>query len=73
VLFAQRQKPAVVRAANRFALVGLALLCLALTAVLLLVSDVLLARGEALAVAAVFGLGTATLWTLPAWLKRRGG
>ena len=73
VLFAQRQKPAVVRAANRFALVGLALLCLALTAVLLLVSDVLLPRGEALAVAAVFGVGTATLWTLPAWLKSRGG
>jgi len=73
VLFAQRQKPAVVQASNRFALAGLSLLCLALTAVLLLVSDVLLPRGQALAVAAVFGVGTACLWTVPAWLKRKGG
>jgi hypothetical protein len=71
LLFAQRQKPAVVRAANRFALAGLALLCLALIAVLLLVADVLLPRSYAVGIAGVFGVGTATLWTLPAWLKRR--
>ena len=73
VLFAQRQKPAVVRASNRFALTGLALLCLALTAVLLLVSDLLLPRAAALTVMAVFGIGTAGLWFLPATLKRLRG
>lgn len=71
VLFAQRQKPAVVKASNRFAVVGLALMCLALTAVLLLVSDVLLARAAAVAVAVVFGLATAGLWSVPALLRRR--
>lgn len=70
LLFAQRQKPAVVRVANRFALTGLALLCLALSAVLLLVADVLLPRGYAVGVAGVFGVGTATLWTVPAGLRR---
>jgi hypothetical protein len=73
VLFAKRQKQAVVRASNRFAIVGLALLCLALSAVLLLVADVLLPRGYAFGVAGVFGVGTATLWTVPALLRRGRG
>lgn len=73
VLFAQRQKAAVVRVSNRFALTGLALLCLAMTAVLLLVSDLLLPRTAALVIAGVFGVGTAGLWFLPAALKRRRG
>lgn len=70
-LFAHRQKQAVVRASNRFAVVGLALLCLALSAVLLLVADVLLERAAAVAIAAVFGLATASLWFVPAALRRR--
>jgi uncharacterized membrane protein len=73
VLFAQRQKQAVVRASNRFAIIGLALLCLALSSVLLLVADVLLPRSYALGVAGVFGVGTATLWTVPALLRRGRG
>ena len=73
VLFAQRQKEAVVRASNRFSIIGLALLCFALTAVLLLVASVLLPRGYALVVAAVFGVFTATLWSVPAGIRRRRG
>lgn len=72
-LFAKRQKIAVVRVSNRFAVVGLALLCLALTAVLLLVCDLLLPRPAAVAVAAAFGLGTATMWWVPALVRRRSG
>ena len=71
VLFRQRQKPTVVTVANRMALAGLALLTLALTAVLLLVCDVLLARGAAIAVAAAFGVATSLLWFVPASLRRR--
>jgi hypothetical protein len=70
VLFAQRQKPQIVVVANRLALVGLGLLCLALTAVLLLVTDLLLDRGAALALGAVFGVVTMTLWFVPALLRR---
>lgn len=44
LLFAQRQKPRIVRVANRFAMCGLGLLCLALNA---------------------------TMWFLPALLRRR--
>ena len=71
VLFARRQKARVVRVSNRLALAGLALLSLAVTAVLLLVCDVLLGRGAALAIAAAFGLGTVTLWFVPALARRR--
>jgi len=71
VLFAHRQKQAVVRASNRFAVIGLALLCLALSAVLLLVADVLLQRAAAAAVAGVFGVATAGLWFVPGMLRRR--
>lgn len=70
VLFAQRQKPRVVRVANRLALVGLGLLCLALTSVMLLVADLLLARSAALTLGAVFGVTTAALWFVPALLQR---
>lgn len=71
VLFAQQQKAQVVRTSNRLALVGLVLLALAVTAVLLLVCDVLLDRGAAVAIATVFGLGTGLLWFVPALVRRR--
>ncbi len=71
LLFAQRQKPRIVRVANRFAICGLGLLCLAPTAVLLLVADLLMARGAAVVLSAAFGLLTATLWFMPALLRRR--
>lgn len=71
VLFARRQKQQVVRFSDRLALGGLALLALAVTAVLLLVCDLLLARGAAVLVAGAFGVGTAALWFVPAALRRR--
>lgn len=73
VLFRQRQKPHVVQVANRMALAGLGLLGLTLVAVLLLVTDVLLARPVAVAIAAAFAVGTTALWVLPGALRRRGG
>jgi O-antigen/teichoic acid export membrane protein len=71
LLFAQRQKPRVVAVSNRLALAGLVLLSLAVTAVLLLVCDVLLPRAAAVGVATAFGLGTVLLWFVPAMIRRR--
>lgn len=75
LLFAQRQKPQVVVFANRLAVAGLALLCLALSAVLLLVCDdnVLLSLGPALLVSGAFFAGTTLLWLMPGLLRRRRG
>lgn len=71
LLFAQRQKPQVVVFANRLAMSGLALLCLALTAVLLLVCDVVLSIVPAALVSGVFFAGTTLLWLVPGLLRRR--
>lgn len=71
LLFAQGEKTHIVGVSHRMAQLGLALLSLAVTAVVLLVCDVLLSRGEAIAVATVLGLGTAALWTVPALVRRR--
>lgn len=73
VLFGRRQKQQVVRVSDRMAIAGLVLLSFAVTAVLLLVCDVLLPRGYALAVAGTFGAGTAVLWFVPALARRRRG
>ena len=70
LLFAQGRKPDLVVVSNRFAVLGLGLLCLTLGAVLLLVTDVLLARPLALAMSGVFTAVTAALWWLPATLAR---
>jgi hypothetical protein len=71
VLFAQRQKQNIVRVSNAMALCGLGLLSLAVTAVLLLVSDMLMPRVAAIALAGGFGAGTVTLWFVPALVRRR--
>jgi hypothetical protein len=71
LLFAQRQKPQVVVFANRLAVSGLGLLCLALSAVLLLVCDVLLSRTPALLVSGAFFAGTSILWFVPGLVRRR--
>jgi len=71
VLFAQGRKAALVRMANRFALVGLGLLCTTLGAVLLLVTDLLLDGAVPVVLSAVFTVTTAVLWFLPAG-RRRG-
>ncbi len=71
VLFARGEKPNIVRVADRMAKAGLVLLSLAVTSVLLLVSDMLVSRGAAVALSAAFGVGTGVLWTVPALLRRR--
>ena len=73
VLFRQRQKRQVVTVANALSLVGLTLLALALTSVLLLVVDVVVGRGPAVALAAVFGVVTMGLWFGPALVRRLRG
>jgi hypothetical protein len=72
LLFAKGRKPHLVTLGNRLAVTGLGLLCLTLGAVLLLVIDVVLARPTAVAISAVFTVGTAALWWAPAALARRG-
>jgi O-antigen/teichoic acid export membrane protein len=71
VLFARGQKIQVVRVSQHLALAGLVLLSLAVSAVLLLVCDVLLSRAAALAVAGVFYAATVVLWFVPAVVRRR--
>jgi len=73
VLFGQRQKPHVVRVSNRMAMAGLVLLAGAVTAVLLLVGDVILPRAWAVVLASAFGVLTVVLWFVPALLRRRAG
>lgn len=65
MLFAQGQKPRVVRMSGRLAVTGLVLLVLAIAAVLLLVLDVLFSTRVALEVAIAFAALTGLLWFLP--------
>ena len=71
LLFHTGEKPWVVKVSSRLAVLGLVLLCLTLTAVLLLVSDVLFDDAIAIATATVFGAATVTLWFVPPLLRRR--
>ena len=71
LLFAQGRKADLVQIANRFAVVGLALLCATLGAVLLLVTDVLLDGPVPVVLSAVFTLTTAALWALPSRSRPR--
>ena len=71
LLFAKGRKPQLVHFGNRMAVAGLGLLWLTLGSVLLLVTDVVLPREVAVAVSAVFAVGTAALWIVPAALSRR--
>ena len=65
LLFARDDKPRVVRHSGRLALVGLVLLVLAVTAVLLLVTDVLFEATVAAVTSALFGVTTFALWFGP--------
>ena len=71
LVFAKGRKPHLVRLGNRMAVTGLGLLCLTLGAVLLLVTDVLLARPTAVVLSAAFTVLTAAMWSVPAALSRR--
>ena len=67
-----RQKARVVAHSSRLAVAGLVLLLLAVTAVLLLICDVLFSTGAAVALALSTGLVTLVLWFLPPLLRLRG-
>lgn len=69
-LFQQGVKPELVQQASRLALIGLVLLALAITAVLLLVTDVLFDTPVATAVATAFGVATLSLWFVPPLVRR---
>ena len=71
LLFRTGQKPWVVEVASRYAVLGLVLLALTITAVLLLVSDVLFQSGWALVAAMVFGLVTVGTWFVPPIVRHR--
>jgi hypothetical protein len=71
VLFAQGEKTSVVRASHLLAVAGLTTLWLALTAVVLLIVDILWERGDALLLAGGFGVLTGLVWFVPALLRRR--
>ena len=55
---------------NRMAVTGLRQLCPTPGAVLLLVTDVVLDRGAAVALSGVFTIGTAAVWSVPAAVHR---
>jgi hypothetical protein len=65
LVFHTGEKPWVVKVSSRLAVAGLALLCLTLTTVLLLVSDVLFDSTVAVITATVFAAATVTLWFVP--------
>jgi hypothetical protein len=71
LLFHTGEKPWVVKVSSRLAVAGLALLCLTLTTVLLLVSDVLFDSTVAVITATVFAAATVTLWFVPPLLRLR--
>jgi hypothetical protein len=71
LLFRTGQKPWVVSISSVYAIVGLVLLLLTLTAVLLLVTDVLFAEPLSAAVAIAFGVMTLVLWFVPPLLRLR--
>ncbi|MCW2725991.1 MAG: hypothetical protein JWN35_2912 [Frankiales bacterium] len=70
VLFQKGEKPRIVRVSNRLALAGTIFLWLSMTAVLLLVSDVLFHGTAAVIVATTFGAATGLLWFVPPLVRR---
>ena len=70
MLFHQGEKPRVVRVSSRLAIAGLVLVWLAITSVLLLVSDVLFDTTLAVAIAAAFGALTVGMWFVPPLVRR---
>ena len=70
LLFQTGEKPWVVRISSGLAITGTVLLCLTLTTVLLLITDVLFSNRLATLTAAGFGAVTLTLWFVPPLLRR---
>jgi hypothetical protein len=72
VLFRRGYKPDILFFANRAAMVGLAVLALAMTGAILLITHVIFGEVAAIAVAAVSGLVFAALWYFIPWARGRG-
>jgi hypothetical protein len=74
VLFRQHEKAAVVTFADRALLAGLVLLLIGISSAVLLVLDVVLGRGPAVAgCAGVTVLALVTWFAVPGWLRSRSG
>lgn len=71
LLFRTGQKPWVVDVSSRYAVVGLVLLALTVSAVLLLVSDVLFHSAWAEVTAVLFGIATLVMWFVPPLARHR--
>jgi hypothetical protein len=73
IQFRQHDKRALLRTSNAFALVGLALLALAMTGVILLIADLLFGTAVAAVLAAVTAVAFACAWYgLPTSRRLRG-
>ena len=70
ILFQTGEKPWVVRISSGLAITGTVLLCLTLTTVLLLITDVLFSNRLATLTAAGFAAVTLALWFVPPLLRR---
>jgi hypothetical protein len=71
LVFRRRQKAALVAVADRFLMIGLGLLVLAITSSVLLILDVVLGRWQGLAGGGLIALtGAFTWYGLPVWARR---
>jgi O-antigen/teichoic acid export membrane protein len=73
VLFRRRQKPLLVRSANRMAIGGLMLVIVSMVSAVLLATDAILPRPAAVVVSAATGAVFVLLWGVLPWRWRRAG
>lgn len=72
VLFRQGQRKRIVEVANVLAVTGMACLAVAMTATVLLLTDVVLGGWGAVVISVVTAAMFGTLWfAMPAWIRRR--
>jgi hypothetical protein len=72
MLFRKGFKPAILFFANRAAMIGLAVLAVAMSGAILLITHVLFGEAAAIAIASVSALVFAALWYLLPWARGRG-
>jgi hypothetical protein len=71
VLFRKGYKPEILAFANRAAMIGLAVLALAMSGAILLITHLIFSAAAAIVVGVVSGLVFATLWYLLPWARGR--
>jgi hypothetical protein len=72
VLFRKGYKPQILIFANRAAMAGLAVLALAMTGAILLISHVIFGEAASIVVAIPSGIVFAMLWYILPWARGRG-